>query len=232
MQRVCNYPSCHTASAGLKLSKCGRCFKALYCSQQCQQKDWPTHKQTCKLTTKMHEAVKSNDVGLLEQLVTKQPELAKQNDGDGKIPLYHAAEKSHVIMVTLLVKISPLVRLAADPDKLAIAFTIGGKKHIDTPEGNEVAKIIEESYKERSGDFLNPNFLKALQDYALTGSVATMRQLLDSGEVKINDVCNKAEETAIGHAFAIEKMLDKEFEGQKHTALVKLMFEYGKPDFL
>ncbi|KAG2373566.1 hypothetical protein C9374_012029 [Naegleria lovaniensis] len=35
-------------SATTKLFVCGACKSVLYCSRECQQKDWPQHKQVCK----------------------------------------------------------------------------------------------------------------------------------------------------------------------------------------
>ena len=40
--------TCH--ACGIKpeqLKKCGRCFRAYYCSRECQSKDWPSHKRVC-----------------------------------------------------------------------------------------------------------------------------------------------------------------------------------------
>ncbi|KAK5677588.1 hypothetical protein LTS10_010160 [Elasticomyces elasticus] len=37
------------SAAGSTLSKCKGCKQPFYCSKECQRKDWPTHKITCKL---------------------------------------------------------------------------------------------------------------------------------------------------------------------------------------
>jgi hypothetical protein len=40
------------------LFKCGRCFEQRYCSKDCQEKDWPTHKKVCvkKISHKKKES--------------------------------------------------------------------------------------------------------------------------------------------------------------------------------
>lgn len=43
-------PTCYSCGRRLEASKrCGRCRVAEYCGAECQVKDWPTHKITCKL---------------------------------------------------------------------------------------------------------------------------------------------------------------------------------------
>lgn len=37
--------SCAKPDSGLA---CSRCKKAIYCGPDCQKKDWPTHKLTCR----------------------------------------------------------------------------------------------------------------------------------------------------------------------------------------
>ena len=49
----CSY--CLKASA--KLSRCGRCRVAAYCSKECQKEHWKKHKQHCKSAAKANTAV-------------------------------------------------------------------------------------------------------------------------------------------------------------------------------
>ncbi len=41
-----NCDSCGTS--GANFSRCARCRTAIYCSRDCQTKDWPNHKTICK----------------------------------------------------------------------------------------------------------------------------------------------------------------------------------------
>ncbi|KAF5325093.1 hypothetical protein D9619_010016 [Psilocybe cf. subviscida] len=43
-------------SGGAKLSKCGGCKIAQYCSRECQKADWQKHKDQCKSNQLLHEA--------------------------------------------------------------------------------------------------------------------------------------------------------------------------------
>src|SRR4051794_20534511 len=38
----------NTATAALKFKRCGQCKAVWYCSAECQQKHWSTHKADCK----------------------------------------------------------------------------------------------------------------------------------------------------------------------------------------
>ncbi|KAJ7114325.1 hypothetical protein C8R44DRAFT_227342 [Mycena epipterygia] len=40
--------NCHKIDPDLKLSRCGRCKEAWYCSKECQKKHWPKHKEFCR----------------------------------------------------------------------------------------------------------------------------------------------------------------------------------------
>ncbi|KAJ7436877.1 hypothetical protein B0H11DRAFT_2108884 [Mycena galericulata] len=40
--------NCHKIDQDLKLSRCGRCKEAWYCSKECQKKHWPGHKVFCR----------------------------------------------------------------------------------------------------------------------------------------------------------------------------------------
>ena len=37
------------AGLGCRLKQCGSCFNALYCSKECQRKDWPQHRLVCNV---------------------------------------------------------------------------------------------------------------------------------------------------------------------------------------
>ena len=44
-----NYPPCFTCfRTNKKLGRCNICFKAAYCSKECQKKHWKKHKKICK----------------------------------------------------------------------------------------------------------------------------------------------------------------------------------------
>ena len=58
---VCNSPNAVKA--------CGSCKCAFYCSRECQQKDWPSHKKLCKL-------IKESNVTLESECVQLKPEHA------------------------------------------------------------------------------------------------------------------------------------------------------------
>ena len=41
--------SCHAVQCGaLTTKECGACNTVFYCSKECQKKDWPLHKESCK----------------------------------------------------------------------------------------------------------------------------------------------------------------------------------------
>ncbi|KAJ7741459.1 hypothetical protein DFH07DRAFT_943574 [Mycena maculata] len=40
-----------------KFSRCGACQEAVYCSKECQKKDWKNHKKPCKLFGQLHDAL-------------------------------------------------------------------------------------------------------------------------------------------------------------------------------
>jgi tetratricopeptide (TPR) repeat protein len=50
----CGYEKCRAAA----LSPCSVCGKAYYCSQECLNADWPSHKSSCKKQTKKKKAKK------------------------------------------------------------------------------------------------------------------------------------------------------------------------------
>ena len=52
---------CYTTGTGLM--QCGRCQKVLYCSRDCQRKDYNVHKKLCKLTAYQN---KGNEVDCIE----------------------------------------------------------------------------------------------------------------------------------------------------------------------
>ena len=51
----CSYRLCPSRTQGqrhmklVKVQKCGKCRMVNYCSQDCQEKDWPEHKPLCKM---------------------------------------------------------------------------------------------------------------------------------------------------------------------------------------
>eukprot|EP01113_Clastostelium_recurvatum_P011785 TRINITY_DN16039_c0_g1_i2.p1 TRINITY_DN16039_c0_g1~~TRINITY_DN16039_c0_g1_i2.p1 ORF type:complete len:484 (+),score=114.10 TRINITY_DN16039_c0_g1_i2:80-1531(+) len=45
-EKVCGH--CGRSGEGVQLNACSRCKLTLYCSRECQKKDWPTHKATCQ----------------------------------------------------------------------------------------------------------------------------------------------------------------------------------------
>ncbi|KAJ7161972.1 hypothetical protein C8R43DRAFT_1123679 [Mycena crocata] len=46
--RTCDLRDCKNYK---KLNKCARCRTAMYCSRECQKRDWADHKAMCKLAT-------------------------------------------------------------------------------------------------------------------------------------------------------------------------------------
>ena len=45
----CENPSCaKKESKPMQFDSCGRCIRAVYCSRECQKKDWKRHKKECK----------------------------------------------------------------------------------------------------------------------------------------------------------------------------------------
>ncbi|KLO12546.1 hypothetical protein SCHPADRAFT_904995 [Schizopora paradoxa] len=51
--------SCHVRMNEQKLKKCSGCKYTLYCSQECQLKDWKNHKKSCKSDAQMVEEFKT-----------------------------------------------------------------------------------------------------------------------------------------------------------------------------
>ncbi|KAK5732564.1 hypothetical protein LTR17_010379 [Elasticomyces elasticus] len=48
IMKVCGICGSNAQTNGGTLFKCGRCKSVLYCSKECQVKDWPLHKAVCK----------------------------------------------------------------------------------------------------------------------------------------------------------------------------------------
>lgn len=44
---VCHATGCYKVESDELFKTCGKCKKTIYCSSDCQQKDWSTHKTTC-----------------------------------------------------------------------------------------------------------------------------------------------------------------------------------------
>ena len=55
---TCEHCGLSAVQIGGKLKKCGRCKIAVYCSENCQQKSWKTHKQMCEFYLKGYRAFK------------------------------------------------------------------------------------------------------------------------------------------------------------------------------
>eukprot|EP01043_Picozoa_sp_COSAG02_P094634 COSAG02_NODE_31055_length_540_cov_0.823129_1_plen_154_part_01 len=51
-QRCCSCANCQTHSADTKLKRCARCKAVFYCSVQCQQRSWATHRTCCSAASR------------------------------------------------------------------------------------------------------------------------------------------------------------------------------------
>jgi len=60
----CGVPECND----VQLRECGRCRKVMYCSSECQNADWPVHKQVCTQAGTMHALAAVEASGILEGL--------------------------------------------------------------------------------------------------------------------------------------------------------------------
>ena len=49
----CQYHACRKLDSYVQLKVCAKCSRQSYCSAECQRKDWPTHKEDCKMWRKM-----------------------------------------------------------------------------------------------------------------------------------------------------------------------------------
>ena len=52
----CNYEGCKKRDSYVNLQECSKCRMQAYCSADCQVKDWPTHKEDCKVWRKKKAA--------------------------------------------------------------------------------------------------------------------------------------------------------------------------------
>lgn len=50
---------CHKTEEHLR--RCSRCKRVFYCSKECQQKDWPSHKPTCQLPKSENEELSEQE---------------------------------------------------------------------------------------------------------------------------------------------------------------------------
>ena len=60
LRRTCDVPGCFKVEVGArKFGKCSRCRKVAYCSKECQEVHWPTHKSECKKTNSARETLRN-----------------------------------------------------------------------------------------------------------------------------------------------------------------------------
>jgi len=101
---------CH--SANLRLFKCMRCVTGHYCSIECQEKDWPGHKEVCSNSQRDHvvyyskqliEAVLAGDAQEVRDVLKTAPNLNYVERDQQKTALHIAAENNKVEIAAILI---------------------------------------------------------------------------------------------------------------------------------
>ncbi|POM66657.1 SET domain containing hypothetical protein [Phytophthora palmivora] len=76
---------CHKCfGSGTRLSRCGRCHTAFYCSKTCQQADWKDHRKECKSLAQLAQLGLRSDQVVDVLLLGR---ILRREDGEGLQPM-------------------------------------------------------------------------------------------------------------------------------------------------
>ncbi|KAL0063589.1 hypothetical protein AAF712_009510 [Marasmius tenuissimus] len=110
---VCSVRKCWYAKPGSKIRRCSGCQVAIYCSRQCQQADWSTHKQTRHIYDNPKDGL-SRRISQLDQLFPKFLIQREIRDHPVRSPAhngsknYRSKTRAEEIVVQFDCRVSPI----------------------------------------------------------------------------------------------------------------------------
>ncbi|KIY66720.1 hypothetical protein CYLTODRAFT_444511 [Cylindrobasidium torrendii FP15055 ss-10] len=118
-----------------QLSRCAGCTQQLYCSKECQKKDWPRHKNECR---KMRNAdgnapKKSNPVITVGRTINMEPALSDWIDWVliASLDLVNHPERALTQSVSLVSKMDPAPGSAPNNGKQSMVLQVGCTQNQD-----------------------------------------------------------------------------------------------------